>query len=153
MGEANLSTQETQTNEDTRVPCPDVDQGRASGDQGAPAEGSSSPHRLIWRIQDRSTFSALAGSRRRRNGPLSLAFVPGEPVSPPRVAYSVGRRVGPAVVRNRVRRRLRAAVAGHRAQLRPGGAYLISAAPSAAAVPFSTLDAAVGELVQAVFRS
>lgn len=149
MGEANLPAQKTQAHADARIPCPDVDPGRPGRDQGAPVEGPSSPHRLIWRISDRATFAALAGTRRRRSGPLSLAYLSGEPALPPRVAYSVGRRVGPAVVRNRLRRRLRASVAAHRDRLAPGGAYLISASPAAAGASFAQLDAAVADLVGA----
>lgn len=48
---------------------------------------------------------------------------------PPRVAFSVGRSVGNAVTRNRVRRRLRAAVRDQHERMRPGSAYLVSAAP------------------------
>ncbi|MEW6474769.1 MAG: ribonuclease P protein component [Actinomycetota bacterium] len=108
---------------------------------------------MIWRIRDRATFEALAGARRRRRGPISMTFLPGDPSVPPRVAYAVGKRVGPAVVRNRVRRRLRAATLAHRAELLPGGAYLFGAAPTAGAVPFAEIDAAMGELLAAAGRS
>jgi ribonuclease P protein component len=65
------------------------------------------------------------------------------------VAYAVGKRVGPSVTRNRVRRRLRAAAASHRARLEPGRAYLLGAAPAAAAASYAELHAAVGELFAA----
>jgi ribonuclease P protein component len=149
MGEANLSAQEAQADADTRLSSPDVDAGWPSGTQGTAAEGPSQAERLIWRIRDRATFDALATGRRRRRGPISMTFLPGDPTVPPRVAYAIGRRVGPAVVRNRVRRRLRAATLAHRADLRPGGAYLFGAAPAAAAAPFAEIDLAVGELLAA----
>jgi len=153
MGEANLSAQEAQEDAHTRVSGPDVDAGWPSGAQGATAEGPSQAERLIWRIRDRATFDALATGRRRRRGPISMTFLPGDPSFPPRVAYAVGKRVGPAVVRNRVRRRLRAAMWAHRAQLRPGGAYLFGAAPAAASAPFAEIDAAMGELLAGAGRS
>lgn len=153
MGEANLSAQEAQEDAHTRVSGPDVDAGWSSGDQGAAAQGPSQAERLIWRIRDRATFDALANSRRRRRGPISMTFLPGDPVLPPRVAYAVGKRVGPAVVRNRVRRRLRAAALAHRAELQPGGSYLFGAAPAAATVPFAEIDAAMGQLLAVDDRS
>jgi len=153
MGEENLSAQEAQEDAHARVSGPDVDAGRPSGAQGPAAQGPSQAERLIWRIRDRATFEALAGARRRRRGPISMTFLPGDPSIPPRVAYAVGKRVGPAVVRNRVRRRLRAAAMGHRAEFQAGGAYLFGAGPAAAAAPFAAIDAAMGELLAAAGHS
>jgi ribonuclease P protein component len=153
MGEANLSAQEAQEDAHARVSGPDVDTGWSSGDQGAAAQGPSQAERLIWRIRDRATFEALAGSRRRRQGPISMTFLPGDPALPPRVAYAVGKRVGPAVVRNRVRRRLRAVAQAHRGELQPGGVYLFGAGPAAATAPFAELDAAMGRLLAQSDRS
>jgi ribonuclease P protein component len=147
MGEANLSTQEAQEDAHPRVSGPDVDAGWPGGAQGAAAQGPPQAERLIWRIRDRATFDALAAARRRRRGPISMTFLPGDPSVPPRVAYAVGKRVGPAVVRNRVRRRLRAVAQAHRAELRPGGAYLFGAGPAAAAAPYAEIDAAMGQLL------
>ena len=149
MGEANLSAQEAQEDAHARVSGPDVDAGWSSSDQSAAAQGPSQAERLIWRIRDRATFDALASRRRRRRGPISMTFLPGDPSSPPRVAYAVGKRVGPAVVRNRVRRRLRAAASAHRAELQPGCAYLFGATPAAATAPFAEIDAAMGQLLAA----
>ncbi len=66
-----------------------------------------------------------------------------------RVAYAVGRAAGGAVVRNRIRRRLRATVAELEPQLRPG-AYLLSAGPAAASLPYPELRSAVSQAVKAV---
>jgi ribonuclease P protein component len=153
MGEENLSAQEAQADAHPRLPGPDVDAGWPSSAQGAAAEGPSQAERLIWRIRDRATFDALASGRRRRRGPISMTFLPGDPSVPPRVAYAIGKRVGPAVVRNRVRRRMRAAALAHRAELRPGGAYLFGAAPAAAAAPYAEIDAAMSELLAGASRS
>lgn len=153
MGEANLSTQEAQADAHPRLSGPDVDAGWSSGAQGAAAEGPSQAERLIWRIRDRATFDALATGRRRRRGPISMTFLPGDPSTPPRVAYAVGRRVGSAVVRNRVRRRLRAATRAHRAELRSGGVYLFGAGPDAASASFAEIDAAMGQLLAVADRS
>jgi ribonuclease P protein component len=153
MGEANLSAQEAQANADARVPGPDVDAGWSSGAQSAAAEGPSQAERLIWRIRDRATFDALASGRRRRRGPISMTFLPGDPTIPPRVAYAVGKRVGPAVVRNRVRRRMRAATRAHRDALAPGGVYLFGAAPAAATAAYAEIDTAMAQLLAGTGRS
>ena len=147
MGEANLSAQEAQEDAHTRVSGPDVDAGRPGGAQVAAAQGPSQAERLIWRIRDRATFDRLGAVRRRRRGPISMSFLPGDPSLPPRVAYAVGRRVGPAVVRNRVRRRLRAATLAHRSELQPGGVYLFGAAPAAAAARYVEIAAAMAALL------
>jgi ribonuclease P protein component len=152
MGEENLSAQEAQEDAHTRVSGPDVDAGWSSSDQGAAAQGPAQTQRLIWKIRDRATFEALAGARRRRRGPISMTFLPGDPSGPPRVAYVVCKRVGPAVIRNRIRRRLRAATLVHRAELQPGGVYLFGAAPGAAAAPFAEIDSAMGELLTVAGR-
>ena len=62
----------------------------------------------------------------------------GDPVEPPRVAYTIGRRVGSAVVRNRVRRRLRMLTREAAPMLRPG-AYMISVGPEAALLSYEDL--------------
>ena len=152
MGEANLSAQEAQAHAYARLPGPDVDAGRPGRPQGSSAEGPAPAERLIWRIRDRATFEAMAASRWRRRGPVSIAYVRGDPSEPPRLAYAVGRRVGSAVVRNRVRRRLRAAAFAHRAELQPGAAYLIGATPAAATAPYGEIETAVGELLAAAGR-
>jgi ribonuclease P protein component len=153
MGEANLSAQEAQEDAHTRVSGPDVDTGWSSGAQGPAAQGPPQAERLIWKIRDRATFDALTSSRRRRRGPISMTFLPGDPALPPRVAYAVGKRVGPAVVRNRVRRRLRAATMAHRAELQPGAAYLFGAGAPASSASFAEIDAAMGELLAVADRS
>lgn len=152
MGEENLSAQEAQEDAYARLSGPNVDPRWSGGDQGAAAQGPPQAERLIWKIRDRATFEALSRARRRRRGPISMTFLPGDPAVPPRVAYAVGKRVGPAVVRNRVRRRLQAATVTHRAELRPGGAYLFGATSAAAEARFSEIDAAMGELLAAAGR-
>lgn len=65
------------------------------------------------------------------------------------MAYTIGRRVGPAVVRNRLRRRLRMIMRQAAAELRPG-AYLVSAAPAAADLPYVELEALVISILKSL---
>lgn len=96
---------------------------------------------MVWRITDRATFASLRQSRRRAGvGPVRAVFVPRDD-DVAYVAYAVSRRAGGAVVRNRIRRRLRAVVAAAEG-IRPG-AYLLSAGPAAATMPFPELVATV----------
>ncbi|MCJ7436776.1 MAG: ribonuclease P protein component [Acidimicrobiia bacterium] len=90
----------------------------------------------------------MARARRRRRGPISLRFLPGDAAERPRVAFALGRNVGSAVHRNRARRRLRAAIAAHSEQLGPG-AYLFGGGPDVVTVPFPILERAVSELLDA----
>ncbi|MEY2475532.1 MAG: Ribonuclease [Actinomycetota bacterium] len=78
---------------------------------------------------------------------MSVTFVAGVSPDPPRVGFAVGRQVGGAVERNRLRRRLRAIAAEMASQLEPG-AYLIGAAPEAAALSYGDLKAIVAEALQ-----
>ena len=78
---------------------------------------------------------------------MSVTFVAGVSPDPPRIGFAVGRRVGGAVERNRLRRRLRAIAAGMASQLEPG-AYLIGAAPEAAALSYGELQAIVAEALE-----
>jgi ribonuclease P protein component len=76
-----------------------------------------------------------------------VAWVPGDPAEPARVAFAVGRRVGSAVERNRVRRRLRALVRETPAPV-PAGAYLIGAAPTATELSYAQLGAALDDALR-----
>ena len=96
---------------------------------------------MTWRIRDRATFEALRHSEARaRRGPVTVTYAPVGTAPRPRVAYAIGKRAGSAVTRNRIRRRLRAAAST--ADLRPG-AYLVSAGPAAATLPYEELKSEV----------
>ena len=138
MSEEDLSTEQPPAGQEARFPPPHVDSGRPGHHQGAAIEGSPAPLGLIWRVDRRETFEALRHGRRRREGPITVSWIPGDPAEPPRVAYTIGRRVGSAVVRNRVRRRLRMLIREAAPMLRPG-AYLIGAGPAAALLSYEEL--------------
>ena len=144
MREAHLPTQQSQAEEEARLPPPHAHARRTRGPQRPPSARAQAPQRLTWRIRDRATFEALAGARRLRRGPIWLRHLPGIRVERARVAYAIGRGVGNAVTRNRLRRRLRAIIAGVEAHgnLEPG-AYLIGAGTEATTMTSPDLEHAV----------
>ncbi|MDA8047013.1 MAG: ribonuclease P protein component [Actinomycetota bacterium] len=105
----------------------------------------------MWRVDRRDTFEALRRGRRRRQGPLSISWVPGDPAEPPRVAFTIGKKVGSAVVRNRLRRRLRMLMRRFAPRMRPG-AYLIGVAPEAATLTFTELEDLVKQIMKSLDR-
>jgi ribonuclease P protein component len=141
MSEANLPTEQPKKGEASRLPPPDVD---PSGRQAVPATTSAAGRDRIWRVEHRATFQDLRRGRRRRAGPITISWVAGDPAEPPRVAFTIGRQVGSAVLRNRLRRRLRMLMREAAPRLRPG-AYLVGAAPPAAALSYADLRAHVLE--------
>ena len=138
MSEANLPTEQPQASQAARIQAPDVDPGRPGDPKIETAQGPSPSFSLIWRVDRRDTFESLRRGHRRREGPITVSWVPGDPSEPPRIAYTIGRRVGSAVVRNRVRRRLRMLIRDAAPKLRPG-AYLIGVAPAAAVCSYNEL--------------
>ena len=141
MREAHLPAQQSQAEEETRLPPPHAYARRARGRSRPSPPRSQAPQRLTWRVRDRATFEALGGARRLRRGPIWLRHVPADANSRARVAYAIGRGVGTAVTRNRVRRRLRAIVASveARGRLAPG-AYLIGASAEALTMSYADLE-------------
>ena len=148
MREAHVPTKRPEAQEAPRFPVAYAHPRRSGGAQGPTPARPHAPVGLIWRVRDRATFAVLARAERHARGPVTIRFVPGESWAPPRVAYAVGG-VGNAVVRTRLRRRLRAAVAGAEAELRAGGAYLVSARREALTMPFDALVEALATLFRA----
>jgi ribonuclease P protein component len=149
MSEKNLSTEQPQAGQAARLPPSHVDARRPGHHQSPPAKRSAPPVRLIWRVDRRRTFAALQRARRHREGPLTVSWIPGDPIEPPRVAYTIGRRVGSAVVRNRVRRRLRMLVLETASRLRPGS-YLIGVGPDAAFLSYDDLRTLLVKLLTSI---
>lgn len=156
--ETHVSAQRPQTSEAPRLSASHVHPGRAGHPQGAPPQGppplvgltrhrnggavaSPSRTRGVGRVRGRHAFGALRREgTRRRSGPITVTALRDPAAGGARVAYAVSRAVGGAVQRNRLRRQLRAIV--READLEPG-AYLVSAAPVAAELPFDALAAHV----------
>jgi ribonuclease P protein component len=119
-----------------------------------PARGDVARPQL-WRITDRRTFAALAGSgRRARRGPLRVTWLPAtEPGTPPRAAFAIARGAGGAVLRNRIRRRLRAALRTLAADGRlPSGSYLLAGGAPLATMAWPELLDLVGQAIAEVQR-
>ena len=143
MREAHVPAQQSEAQQDPRLPPAYADQGRPSGDPEPPSAGPQASRGLIWPVRDRATFESFAQARPRKAGPVRIRQVRGGP-GPPRVAYAIGTRAGNAVARNRLRRRLRAAIRDQAALLEPGSAYLVSAESQAATMSYVALCEAIG---------
>lgn len=143
MREADLPTEQPETQEKARFPSPDEEPRRSCGAQVAPGAWSRPDLGLIHRVRSRATFAELARVRPRRNGPVWVRRLERASEQPPQVAYAIGRRSGNAVTRNRLRRQLRAIVQTHEADLVPGHTYLVGVTPVAASSSFGELSAAL----------
>ncbi len=141
MREADIPAEQSEAEEEARIPAPHAEPGGTRGDPSPAQQGPRQPFSLIWRVRGQASFQALARGRRRRAGNLEVrSAMLGPATAPPRVAFSVGRSVGPAVTRNRVRRRLRAALREHSSALEPGAAYLVRVDPAAATDSYAALS-------------
>lgn len=136
LREAHLSTEQSSSCQEARLPSPNEHPCRPGSVEGPPRQGSAPSVRLIWRIRERSAFTRIASDgRRARAGVLWCTYFldPPNTATPPRVAFAFSRAFGPAVVRNRVRRQLRAmlrlAVSDGRL---PPGEYLFGGKAAAA---------------------
>jgi ribonuclease P protein component len=152
MSEKDLPTEQPPAGQEARVSPPDVDSRRAGHHQGEAAQGPPPALGLIWRVDRRDIFEALRHGRRRREGPITVSWISGDPAEPPRVAYTIGRRVGSAVVRNRVRRRLRMLIREAAPTLRPG-AYLIGVGPAAALLSYEELRDSLQKVLTSIQTS
>jgi ribonuclease P protein component len=160
MSEADISAEQSQAKQETRLSSPDGDPRRSGHPAGTPAQGSPAPVSLIWRVRGRDAFRAFHPPRhvaestratRARIGPVTVSFVNGNPAEPPRVAYAIGRKVGNAVERNRIRRQLRTILIEVATQLRPG-MYLIGVAPHATPLRFGELRLTVMRALDAIWQ-
>ena len=150
MREEDVSTQQSQAKQEARLSPAYADEGRARGVAEPAVQGAFAPLGLIWPVRERSTFRALAQSRRRRRGVVMVSSaVVGPSSEPPRVAYAVGRGVGGAVARNRVRRRLRAATRAAAGELVGGRAYLVSATAAAVTSSYDDLSTSLHGVLRA----
>jgi ribonuclease P protein component len=142
MREADLPAEQPEAQEEARIPVADAHpRGARRSEDPSPARPRPAVG-LIWRVRGHAAFRDLARAPVRRHGALSARLVPGDPGTPPRVAFAIGRPVGGAVARNRLRRRLRAALRALQPELVPGGAYLVGAGPAAVtATPAELRDA------------
>ncbi len=150
--EADVSAKQCQKGEAARFPSAHVDTCRPRGVEGPtpPRTGSLvGLTRRLGRVHRRTTFVALAASRRQsRSGPVTVHFLPpDDDREEVLVAYAVGRHVGGAVDRNRWRRRLRAIAAEISPEL-AFGTYLIGLGRGVAVIDFDELRGRVIETMR-----
>src|SRR6266436_1312645 len=142
--EADVSAECATTEENSRLPRADEDQGRAEGAQASAREGAETADRLTGRFPRRerlttsADFRALFQRGKHIDRPSTIILWR-ESVEPRRVGFAVSRQVRRAVDRNRVRRRLREAYRATREAAPACGALVVIGKPSALRAPFKTL--------------
>jgi len=138
--QANLSTQEALSEEDSRVSGPDVEPGRypcaqAEAPQGPLAvDACSGAVNSRYRLRKSAEFESVRAERRGVGDPLLRLQVRPNLLGRPRFGITVSKRVGGAVARNLVRRRLRAAAAQNLSEL---GSFDLVMIPTQAAATSS----------------
>jgi ribonuclease P protein component len=91
------------------------------------------------RLSGRRQFAAVRAGRIAAGGPSLRVHLAANGLEHLRAGFAIPRSVGGAVARNTVRRRLRAALDARRHEL-AGLDVVISASPSALALPFADLE-------------
>ncbi len=148
MGEAHLSTEQSPSGQEARLPPADEHAGRARRPEGPPSQGPSPAVGLITPLRGRGDFDRLRAEGRRWSASgVWCVHRAGSPGDPTRIAFAIGRKVGNAVTRNRLRRRLREILRSHAL---PVGDYLIGVRPEASQMSFVQLQQHVGSLVSLV---
>jgi ribonuclease P protein component len=150
--EADVSTERTATEEDSRLPRADEDQGRAESSQASARKGAETADRLTGRFPRRerlttsAEFQALFQKGKRIDRP-SMIVLWRATAEPRRAGFAVSRQVRGAVQRNRARRRLREAYRAMRDAAPTHTALVIIGRPAALRQPFTEL---AGELHDAL---
>jgi ribonuclease P protein component len=150
--EADVSAECATTEENSRLPPADEDQGRAEGAQASAREGAETADRLTGRFPRRERLTTSAdfqalfqrGKRIDRPSMIVLWYATAEPR---RAGFAVSRQIRGAVQRNRARRRLREAYRAMRNAAPIHTALVIIGRPAALRKPFAAL---AGELHEAL---
>ncbi len=149
IDEAHLSTQCSQAGQEARVSGTHVDPCRSQYCQGSPPPRKEIAVRLIWRVQERSTFDALRTTGQIARGRAMWIRRIDNPRNRVELAFAVGRRYGTAVERNLMRRRLRSiATALVKSGDLPDGVYLIGVNQQAKSMKFNALSNQLGSLIE-----
>ena len=156
--EADVSAECTPSEENTRLPRADEEQGRAEGVEASAGQGAQTADRLTGRFprRERLTTSAAFRSlfqRGKRIDRASTIILWSESAEPRRVGFAVSRQVRRAVDKNRVRRRLREAYRATREAAPARGALAIIGKPSALCEPFKALVSEIRAALAALPRA
>jgi len=142
--EADVSAQCAATEEDSRLPRADENEGRAEGAQASAREGAETADGLTGRFPRRerlttsAEFQALFQRGKRIDRP-SMIVLWRATDEPRRAGFAVSRQVRGAVQRNRARRRLREAYRAKRDAAPTHAALVIIGRPAALRRPFTAL--------------
>ena len=142
--EADVSAKRATTEEDSRLPRADEDQGRAQSSQASAREGAETADRLTGRFSRRerlttsAEFQALFQRGKRIDRPSMIVLWRASD-EPRRAGFAVSRQIRGSVQRNRARRRLREAYRAMRNAAPTHAALVIIGRPGALRQPFAAL--------------
>jgi ribonuclease P protein component len=142
--EADVSAECATTEENSRLPRADENQGRAEGAQASACEGAETADRLTGRFSRRerlttsAEFQALFQRGKRIDRPSMIVLWRASD-EPRRAGFAVSRQIRGSVQRNRARRRLREAYRAMRNAAPTHAALVIIGRPGALRQPFAAL--------------
>ncbi len=159
-----LQTQQTQTQEDSRLFGADVNESGAQCHKAPQVERAMAIDRLIpsippgpkganrfpksERLSRQKDIEACLREGKRYKHPLMTLYVRWREGEGRRIAFSVGRKVAKkATMRNRIKRWLREAYRTKRWAMKEGVDLFVIAQPACAAANFQSVDAALTELL------
>jgi len=159
--ETHVSTEQSASQADARLPSADEHPRRPSGAETAAGEGSQAPHRIDsaqagelnaargvrpqrfpprYRLRKRREYLALQRDGRRATVPHFIVITRFSPQPPSRLGITTSRKVGGAPTRNRIRRLVREFFRRHRAELMPPRDVLVIARPGSATLRYRHVD-------------
>jgi ribonuclease P protein component len=159
--ETHISTEQSASQTDARLPSADEHARRPGGAQAAPGEGPQAPHDIDsaeagelnggrggrpqrfpprYRLRKRREYLALQRDGRRATVPHFVVITRFSPHPPSRLGITTSRKVGGAPTRNRIRRLVREFFRRHRAELTPPRDVLVIARPGSAALRYRHVD-------------
>jgi ribonuclease P protein component len=164
VARANLQTEQTQTQKDSRFLGANVNEGRSQCHQASQVERAMALDRVVpivppgpkganrfpksERLTRQKDIEACLREGKRYRHPLMTLYVRWREGSGRRVAFSVGRKVAKkATQRNRIKRWLREAYRTKRWAMKEGVDLFIIAQPECAAANFQAVDEALTDLL------
>jgi ribonuclease P protein component len=165
--EANVSTEQQKTQENSRLSCSDEQPGRSPGTEAPARQRPQAPDRQhtpetaaltpsprgqrlpkAVRVRKRADFVRLERSGYRRAGTRFVVLAHPQRSGVSRLGITASRRVGGAVVRNRVKRLVREFFRRHQHAIAPALDVVVIARPTAATATYADVERELGRALK-----